>query len=233
MDIILIAGLWLDASAWDDVVPRLRDLGHQPVAVSLPGQGAPPATATLGDQYAAVVAAVDAAPGPVMVVGHSASATLAWIAADARPEKVARIVMIGGFPSGDGETYADFFPTVDGVVPFPGWVPFDGPDSSDLDEQQRKAVAARAIPVPEGVAKGTIHLGDERRFDVPVTLICPEFSPAQAEEWISGGQAPELARARHVDYVDIASGHWPMFTRPTELADLLDRAATARDASHS
>ena len=73
--------------------------------------------------------------------GHSAASTLAWMAADARPDKVARVVMIGGFPSDDGDAYADFFPVMDGVVPFPGWEPFDGPDSADLDEQQRKAIA--------------------------------------------------------------------------------------------
>src|SRR5579863_2212134 len=99
MDILLIAGLWLDGSAWVDVVPRLRDLGHQPVPLTLPGQGGPPAAATLEDQRAAVVAAIDAGAGPVMVVGHSAASTLAWMALDARPDKVARVVMIGGFPS--------------------------------------------------------------------------------------------------------------------------------------
>lgn len=226
-DILLIAGLWLDGSAWDGVVPGLRDLGHRPVALFLPGQGAPPATATLEDQLEAVVAAVDAADGPVMVVGHSAAATLAWMAADARPDKVARVVLIGGFPSGDGKAYADFLPVVDGVMPFPGWKSFEGPDSADLDEQQRVAFAARTIPVPEGVVKGIVRLGDERRYEVPVTIICPEFSPEQAKGWIDGGDVPELARARQLDYVDIDSGHWPMFTRPTELADLLHRVANA------
>ncbi|MDA8285729.1 MAG: alpha/beta fold hydrolase [Actinomycetota bacterium] len=226
-DILLIAGLWLDGSAWDGVVPRLRDLGHRPVALFLPGQGAPPATATLDDQREAVVAAAVAAAGPVIVAGHSAAATLAWMAADAQPAKVARVVLIGGFPSGDGEAYADFFPVVDGVVPFPGWKSFEGPDSADLDERQRAAIAARAIPVPAGVVKGIVTLGTERRYDVPVTLICPEFSPTQAKEWIDGGEVPELARVRRLDYVDIDSGHWPMFTRPPELAVLLDRAANA------
>lgn len=223
MDLLLIAGLWLDGSAWDAVVPRLGDLGHRPLALSLPGQGAPPASATLDDQHGAVLAAVDGSPGPVVVVGHSAASTLAWMAADARPQKVARAVMIGGFPSGDGDAYADFFPVVDGAVSFPGWEPFEGPDSADLDEEQRRAFAARAIPVAEGVAKGIVKLGDEARFDVPVTLVCPEYSPVQAKEWVVGGGVPELTRARHVDYVDIDSGHWPMFTRPNELADLLGR----------
>lgn len=225
MDILLIAGLWLDGSAWDDVVPRLRDLGHRPVALTLPGQGAPPATATLDDQRDAVLGALDAATGPAMVVGHSAASTLAWIAADSRPDKVARAVMIGGFPSADGEMYANFFPVVEGAVPFPGWEPFDGADSVDLDGAQRDTIAARAIPVPEGVSTGVVKLGDERRYGVPVTLVCPEFSPAQAKEWVAGGELPELARASHVDYADIDSGHWPMFTKPKELAVLLDRIA--------
>jgi len=228
MEIVLIAGLWLDGSAWDVVIPRLRALGHQPTSVVLPGQGAPPATtATLADQHTAVLAAVDAAESSVAVVGHSAACTLAWMAADARPDKVARVAMIGGFPSGDGEAYASFFEIVDGVMPFPGWGPFDGADSADLDEQQRRRIAAAAIPVPEGVAHGVVRLQDERRFDVPVTLICPEFSPAQAREWIDGGEVPELSKARHIDYVDIESGHWPMFTRPAELADLLSGIAHA------
>lgn len=227
MDCLLIAGLWLDGSAWDAVLPHLRELDHQAVPLWLPGQGAPPATATLADQHAAVLAAVDAAAGSVVVVGHSAASTLAWMAADARPDKVARVVMIGGFPSGDGKAYADFFEIADGVMPFPGWGPFEGPDSADLDEQQRRRIEAAAIGVPEPVAKGVVHLEDERRFDVPLTLICPEFTPAQAKEWIDGGEVAELSKARHIDYVDIDSGHWPMFTRPAELARLLAEAAHA------
>jgi pimeloyl-ACP methyl ester carboxylesterase len=112
-------------------------------------------------------------------------------------------------------------------MPFPGWGPFDGPDSADLDEPQRRQIEAAAIPVSEAVAKGVVHLRDERRFGVPVTLICPEFSPAEAREWIDGGKVPELSKARHIDYVDIDSGHWPMFTRPAELAGLLAETAAA------
>ena len=225
MDILLIAGLWLDGSAWADVVPALEALGHHPVPLTLPGQGDGSASATLDDQVAAVLAAVDSSPDQPLVVGHSAACTLAWLAADARPGKVAKVALIGGFPSADGQPYADFFEMTDGVMPFPGWDSFEGPDSADLDEQARRAFASAAIPVPEGVATGVVRLSDERRFEVPVVLVCPEYTPAQAQEWISAGGVPELAKARHVDFVDIDSGHWPMLTQPAELARLLAAAA--------
>jgi pimeloyl-ACP methyl ester carboxylesterase len=224
MDILLIAGLWLDGSAWADVAPALEALGHRAVPLTLPGQGDGSASATLDDQVATVLAAVDASPGRPLVVGHSAACTLAWLAADARPEKVAKVALIGGFPTADGQPYADFFEVQDGVMPFPGWEPFEGADSADLDEEARRAFAAAAIPVPEGVARGVVRLSDERRFDVPAVLVCPEFSPAQAQAWISAGDVPELAKARHVEFVDIDSGHWPMITQPAELARLLAAA---------
>jgi pimeloyl-ACP methyl ester carboxylesterase len=225
MDILLIGGLWLDGSAWDDVGPALAALGHRPVPLTLPGQGDGSTSATLGDQLAAVVGAVDSASGKPMVVGHSAACTLAWLAADARPEQVAKVALIGGFPSADGGLYADFFEIQDGVMPFPGWGPFEGPDSADLDQQARRSIASAAIPVPEAVAKGVVRLADPRRFDVPVAVICPEFTPAQAQAWISSGDVPELAQAKHVEFIDIDSGHWPMFSQPAELARIMAAAA--------
>jgi pimeloyl-ACP methyl ester carboxylesterase len=225
MDILLIAGLWLDGSAWDGVVPELEALGHRPVPITLPGQGDGSASATLDDQVAAVLAAVRSAPGKPMVVGHSAACTLAWLAADACPERVAKVVFIGGFPAGDGQPYADFFEVKDGLMPFPGWGAFEGPDSADLGEEARDGFTSAAIPVPAGVAEGVVRLTDERRFDVPALVVCPEFTPAQAREWMAAGEVPELAKARHLDLVDIGSGHWPMITRPAELARLLAAAA--------
>ena len=225
MDILLIAGLWLDASAWDDVAAQLEARGHRAVPVTLPGQGDGNTSATLADQVAAVVAAVDAAAGRPMVVGHSAACSLAWLAADARPGKISKVVLIGGFPSPDGQPYFDFLPVQDGVLPFPGWGEFEGPDSADLDDATKRAFVSAAIPVPEGVVRGVIELADERRYDVPVVLVCPEFTPAQAREWIEQGEVPEMAKSKNVSYADIDSGHWPMISAPAELARLLVQAA--------
>lgn len=230
MDILLVGGLWLDASAWADVVGPLAERGHRGIPVALPGQGDGDAAATLADQVTAVVAAVDAAAGSPWVVGHSAAATLAWLAADARPGRVAGVALVGGFPTSDGGLYADFFPVVDGAMPFPGWEAFEGPDAADLDADARTAFAARAVPVPEGVARGVVHLRDERRFEVPVVVVCPEFSPDDARAWVASSDVPELARAARLSYVDLDTGHWPMLTAPAELARVLAEAADDADA---
>ena len=224
MDIVLIAGLWLEGSAWAGVAACLAERGHRPVPVALPGQGDGNTSATLADQVAAVLAAVDSAAGHPMVVGHSAASSLAWLAADARPGKVSKAVFIGGWPAPDGTLYVDGLPVKDGAVPFPGWEMFEGPDSADLDGTARQAFAAAAIPVPDGVASAMVRLTSPRRYAVPAVLICPEFAPAQIRELISRGELPELAKIETLSLVDIDSGHWPMITAPAELARLIDEA---------
>lgn len=224
MDIVLISGLWLPASVWSDVAAALGRLGDRPLPVALPGADDGNTQATLDDQLAAVLDVVDGAERP-LVVGHSAAATLAWLVADRRPEQIAGVAMVGGFPSAPGSSYAPFFDLVDGVMEFPGWEPFDGPDSDDLDAGARRRFESLAVAVPGGVAQATVVLSDDRRYRVPVTLVCPEFSPDQARTWIAGGDLPELERAQRVSFVDIDSGHWPMLTRPDELARLLHEIA--------
>lgn len=221
IDLILLAGLWLTGDQWDPVAAELTRLGHRPVVPPLPGVDDGSAAADLDDQLAAVLAAVDAVQRPV-VVGHSAASSLAWLVADRRPAEVARVVMVGGFPGADGSSYADFFPVADGLMAFPGWAMFEGADAYDLNEPTRARVSDHAVPVPAGVARGRLSLTDERRFQVPVTLVCPEYDPDEVRAWIAAGELPELARAAQVSFVDLDSGHWPMLTRPIELARLLD-----------
>lgn len=160
MDVLLIAGLWLRHSIWNDVATELERLGHRTSAVALPGVDDGLTTATLTDQVDAVVAEIDRSKKP-MVVGHSAACTLAWMAADRRPDTVGPVVLIGGFPAADGDAYADFFETIDGVMAFPGWGPFEGADSADLDEEARNKIASGAVAVPEGVSKGIVSLTDK------------------------------------------------------------------------
>ena len=77
--------------------------------------------------------------------------------------------------------------------------------------------------MPDEVARGIVTYTTEARFEIPTVMVCPEYSPADAQRWIGGGDVPELTRAAHLSYEDIDSGHWPMLTRPVELAEIIGR----------
>ncbi|MCC9053441.1 alpha/beta hydrolase [Microbacterium sp. F2E] len=101
MEVILVPGLWLTASSWDPVLPALREAGHTPVPLTLPGVGgtaAETADITMDDWVAAVAAEIDRHEGPVGLVGHSGGGNVVWGAAAARPDRVARVVFVDTVP---------------------------------------------------------------------------------------------------------------------------------------
>lgn len=101
LNIILIPGLWLDGSSWERVVPVIENAGHAAHPITTPGmegQDAQRSSVRLSDCVAAAVAAIDAADGPALLVGQSAGAGIAHAAVDARPDRMARVMYIGGFP---------------------------------------------------------------------------------------------------------------------------------------
>lgn len=225
MQIVLIPGLWLDGSSWDEVVPALEQAGHRTHALTLPGmesKDADRSEITLRHHVAAVVEVIDSvdpADGKVVLVGHSGGGAIAYAAVDARPDRVARVVYVDSGPLGEGGVINDEFPAENGEVPLPDWSLFEEEDLVDLDDELRAAFRGGAIPSPVHVARDAQRLSDERRYDVPVTVIACEFPSARLREWIEQGHpyVRELATIRDVDYIDLPTGHWPQFTRPEEL----------------
>jgi pimeloyl-ACP methyl ester carboxylesterase len=230
VELILIPGLWLDGSSWDEVVPHLSRAGHRTHALTLPGMASSEADRrgiTLRDHVDAVVEVIDSLGGPgdgqVVLVGHSAGGAIAHAALDARPDRVARVIYVDAGPLGDGGVINDQLPVQDGEIPLPDWSLFDEEDLVDLDDRLRAAFRARAIPAPAHVASDAQRLGDERRYEVPVTVIACEFPSALLREWMEQGHpyVQELARISSVEFVDLPTGHWPQFTRPGDLAQAI------------
>jgi pimeloyl-ACP methyl ester carboxylesterase/predicted enzyme related to lactoylglutathione lyase len=226
MDIILVPGLWLDGSSWDRVTPVLEAAGHRVRPITLPGlesADADRSTITLRDNVDAVVAAIDACAKSPLVVGHSAACGIVHAAVDARPDKVVRAVYIGGFPSPHGRPLAGGFTPVGADLALPDWSEFDDADLTDLDEEARARFRKRAAPSPAALASDKQTLSNPARYNVPVTSIAPEYTSAMLKEWIAEGaeSVSEFARIREVEYLDLPTGHWPQFTRPDDLAELI------------
>ena len=241
MDIILIPGLWLDGSSWEEVTPMLEEVGYRTHALTLPGMESKDADRSdiaRRDHVDAVVAAIDSvdtSEGEVVLVGHSAGAAIAHAAIDARPDRVVRAIYVGGFPIGDGVSDPGGYPVVNGEVPLPEWSEFDEGDLIDLDDEALSEFRHRAIPSPERATRDPQMLSDERRYKVPVTVICTEFSSEMLRGWIEQGLAPvrEFTKIRDVTYVNLPTGHWPQFTKPEDLAQVILEALVDRSADPS
>ncbi|MFK4759694.1 alpha/beta fold hydrolase [Microbacterium sp. ZW T5_45] len=230
MDIILIPGLWLDAASWNDVVPALQAAGHRTHALTLPGVGAAAESSRdigIADWVASATATLDSIGRPAVVVGHSGGGNVAWGVADARPDRVSRVVLVDTVPPPTGYGISEF-EIVDGVIPFPGWDFFPEDEVRDLDAPTRERTAARALSVPARVPTDRILLEDSDRFRVPVTLLMGGADraalEAELENW--GPYAEEFRRIADVEVIPIGSGHWPQFTAPARLAALVDAAAS-------
>jgi len=223
MDIVLIPGFWLNASSWSDVESAITAAGHRVHPVTLPGLESVDADRGgigLRDHVNAVIDVVDSLGGRVVLVGHSGGGAIAHAVADARPDAIARVVYVDSGPLGDGGVINDDVPEEEGEIPLPDWGFFEDEELVDLTEDLRRAVRARAIPEPAGVASDVQVLRDPRRYDVPVTVICCTFPAATVREMLAGGHPAfaELGRVRDYEIVDLPTGHWPQFTKPRELA---------------
>ena len=229
--VILVPGYWLGAWAWDDVAPNLRHAGLYPHAVTLPGlesADADRSSITLDDHVAGVRDLVDRLDGDVVLVGHSGGAPVVQMVADQRPERVRRVIYVDQGPALDGvSSFADLpADPVDVGFPNDEYLAANNLSVDGLDAEVLAGLRQRAVRQPSGVMRQPVRVSDARRFAVPVTVLCTSLPSAVLRQLIAGGQLPtELADYDDIEYLDLPTGHWPMLSRPADLAALIADAA--------
>jgi pimeloyl-ACP methyl ester carboxylesterase len=225
--IVLVPGFWLGAWAWDEVAEALRTDGHEATALTLPGLESADtdrSTITLSDHVDAICDAVTAAGHPVVLAVHSATGFSGYAASDRIPELIAAMVYVDSAP---GKGALD--PNFDAVDKPMIWEEIAEEENLDgLSEEQMETFRQRAVPVPGGVLREAVELTNDARRDIPSTVICTGFPSEQikayAEEhnpsWLRG--LPEL---RNVTWIDLPTSHWPMWSRPQEIAQIIGDVA--------
>lgn len=111
---VLVHGAWMGAWCWNDVVDGLRAQGAAVTTVELPAHGSdqtPLPQATLEAYVTKVRAAVDAAPAPVILVGHSLGGMVITGVAEVDGAKLAKIVYLGAYLPKDGQSLYDLAST--------------------------------------------------------------------------------------------------------------------------
>jgi pimeloyl-ACP methyl ester carboxylesterase len=231
--IVLVPASCLGAWAWDDVADLLRAGGHEVKALTLPGlesADADRSAVNLSDHVDAIVEAVEAAGAPTVLAVHSGAGASGYAASDRVPDRIAAVVYVD---SGPAKGALD--PGFDGVEkPLPSREELAQEENLDgLSEEQLDAFRRRAVPEPGAALRESAELANEARLDVPTTAICTGFTSeqykaaiAEGDTWLAG-----FAELRDVTWVDLPTSHWPMWSRPRELAGIIGDIATAHAAA--
>jgi len=234
--IILVPGFWLGAWAWDEVATILRAEGHDVTAITLPGLEsleADRSRITLADHVDAICEAVRAKDTPVVLAVHSASGFSGYAASDRIPERIAAMVYVDTAP-GKGALDPDF----DGAEKPMAWSEIEEEENLDgLTDEQKETFRRRAVPEPGGILRESVALTNEARRDIPSTFICTGFTAEQYQTYAR--EHPDWAflagvlELRDATWIDLPTSHWPMWSRPGDLARLIGEVATARGADGS
>lgn len=237
--IILIAGHWLGAWAWDEVQEGLTGNGQDAIAITLPGLDAHDperSSRTLDDQAAAIEDAMAragaSAERPVVLVGHSGANAPLSIVLDRHPELIRRIVWVDSGPVAPGSVFAPELPDTVEELPLP---PFEalGEQASleGLSADVLERFRARAVPEPGPVLRQPVELTNDARRRVPTTLVCCSIPSAQLLELAHAGHPmfAEVDALDDLEVIDLPTGHWPMWSRPADLATTIGSAATSAD----
>ncbi|WP_375464039.1 alpha/beta fold hydrolase [uncultured Methylobacterium sp.] len=236
--VVLVHGAWAGAWVWERLTPRLDAAGLETLALDLPGSGEDrtPAAEVSLERYVARIADALARLGrPASLVAHSGGGVVASAAAEAMPDRVARIAYVAGMMLPDGMTFAELIaqgreqdPDAAGIGPHLVWsddrltsrVP--GPAARaiffhDCDEADARAAAARLTPQAERGRAVRAALTPARFGRVPRLYVeaCHDRAVVPALQRRMCALVPGAARAV------LPTGHAPQLSAPRRLAAAL------------
>jgi pimeloyl-ACP methyl ester carboxylesterase len=143
------------------------------------------------------------------------------------PDRIAAMVYVDTAP-GKGALDPEFEGDEKPMV----WSEIEEEENLDgLSEEQKERFRQRAVPVPASLLRESVELTNDARRDIPSTFICTGFSADQYQtyarehpEWAFLAGIPEL---RNATWIDLPTSHWPMWSRPVEVAEIIGDVAKA------
>lgn len=233
--VILIAGHWLGAWAWDEVVKQLTSQGMRIIPLTLPGlndQDAQRTTRNLGDQIMAIQSAINAQGGDVVLVAHSGANAPVSVVIDRHPELIRRVVWVDSGPVSSGSSFDPYLSESIVEVPLPDFDTLSKQASlAGLSREHLRRFREQAVPEPGTVMRATVELTNADRHRVPTTLVCCSISSRQILKLaqLDHPMFAEVSKLDNVDIIDLPTGHWPMWSCPDALATAIIEA-TVQDS---
>ncbi|MEU6014974.1 alpha/beta hydrolase [Streptomyces sp. NPDC047515] len=229
-EFVLVAGAWLGSWAWDEVVSELRAAGHGTHPVTLSGLAE--RRGVRAGQQTHVRDIVDEVERhdlhDVVLVGHSYSGIPVGQAAERIGDRLARVVFVDSEIPVDGESFASGWwngpaaleATIAGNAGF--WAPLTAADceGQGLTDEQIARFVGGSTPHPGATLTEPAVLA-RPLGELPATYIKCLLDGDEPKDVV----AKLLATEEHWELVEMDTGHWPMFSQPHELAQILHRSA--------
>lgn len=242
---VLVPGFWLGGWAWKSVTEILRGKGHEVFPLTLTGLGEKihlgSEKTDLDTHIADVVNLIKYNElEDVYLVGHSYAGVLITAVADKIPEKIAKLIYVDCAPLPDGAALIDFYSPEqmekfekaiaekgDGwKLLLPSWEDLDeGDNIKDLTDADKQLIEKLATPQPFNPARQKVSLKNPKRGSLPKLAIWCETTSGEVREMLKE-DLPLFSELKdeNFEFADLPTGHYPMFSRPKELADLLIKA---------
>jgi len=229
MDIALVHGSYHGAWCWDFLTPELERLGHRVITMDLPISD--PALGA-ADYAKAIDDALDPDSEPVLV-GHSMAGLVIPLVAARRP--IRRLVFLAAFLASPGKSASDQL----AAEPIDGRVTPKTAEWTDLGNDVWMVGPNTATEIFFHDAPAAVARWATQRLRPQAYRVLTETTPLAAwpdvesrsivcrddrainPDWVRAAARDRLG----VDAIELAGGHSPFMTRPTELAQVLDSLA--------
>lgn len=236
---VLVHGAWHGAWCWAKTMTLLEADGHRVTTLDLPSHGvdaAPPATVTLEAYAGRVIEVIDAIDQPVILVGHSMGGIVISTVAEARPERVEKLVYLSAFLLPNGSSLLDVAAQDAGSLATPNLIVKPAEGVVDVNRDALREIfygnceredlnLARVLVKPNPLAPfatplvlSTANYGSVRRFYVSC-IKDQAISPA-AQQSMYTTMPCEGVYTLHTD-------HSPFLSQPKQLASVLATIAQA------
>jgi pimeloyl-ACP methyl ester carboxylesterase len=228
---VLVHGAFAGGWSWERLVTQLEANGDEVITLDLPAHGDDPTApeqATLQAYSDVVVEALDGASKPVVLVGHSMGGLVVSQAAEARPEKVAKLVYLAAFlvedgtsllaaAGGDPESTLQDFVATDATSATLAPEGILGSFCSDCSADDAALIEEHLRPEPLAGFTTPIKVSAEKWGSVPrfyiETLQDKAIGPSKQAEFYTALPCEKV--------VSIDAGHCPFLTQPEALFEAL------------
>jgi pimeloyl-ACP methyl ester carboxylesterase len=224
-DFVLVAGAWLGSWAWDEVTPDLRAAGHGTHPLTLTGiaekRDLPAGQQTHVRDIVTEIERQDLRN--VILVGHSYSGIPTGQAAEQIGDRLTRVIFVDSNVPIDGESFVSGWPNGREMIEASmaendgHWAPLTAPDfeGQGLTDEQIARIVTGSTPHPGATLVEPAVLA-RPLSDLPATYIKCLLDGDEPNDDVA-----KLLTSDNWRLVKMTTGHWPMFSRPRELAEIL------------